>query len=188
MCKGLVLHDIFCWQAMMISSNSATNSHWASSVSCFIHHIHVQLKDFLTSSRLSVVFYRICDFFLSRKAVRCDDFLPFLSRRLNICIIPLCWVTFCIHSGIIPWAIFPEMCKINQSSVNFYCKPLWSLWLDWFSGLVPPDLFYGGGAKVTQHNGDNTVLWAGKIFSLHYETNRWRCTAFTFFVVARSDE
>ena len=41
-------------------------------------------------------------------------------------------------------AIFPEMCKINQSSVDFHCKPLWSLWLDWFIGFVPPDLFLRG--------------------------------------------
>ena len=45
-------------------------------------------------------------------------------------------------------AIFPEMCKINQSSVDFHCKPLWSLWLDWFIGFVPPDLFFtGAGLK-----------------------------------------
>ena len=45
-------------------------------------------------------------------------------------------------------AIFPETCKINQSSVDFHCKPLWSLWLDWFSGFVPPDLFLrGAGLK-----------------------------------------
>ena len=50
-------------------------------------------------------------------------------------------------------AIFPEMCKINQSSVDFHCELLWSLWLDWFIEFVPPDLFYGGGAKVTQHKG-----------------------------------
>ena len=41
-------------------------------------------------------------------------------------------------------AIFPEMCKINQSSVDFHCKPLYSLWLDWFIGFVPPDLFLRG--------------------------------------------
>ena len=52
-------------------------------------------------------------------------------------------------------AIFPEMCKINQSSADCHCRSLWSLWLDWFVGFVPPDLFLrrGGGAKVTQHNG-----------------------------------
>ena len=49
--------------------------------------------------------------------------------------------------------IFPEMCKINQSSVDFHCEPLLSLWLDWFIGFAPPICFYGGGAKVTQHNG-----------------------------------
>ena len=47
-------------------------------------------------------------------------------------------------------AIFPEMCKINQSSVDFHGKPLgWLLdwltkswlWLDWFIGFVPPDRF-----------------------------------------------
>ena len=46
-------------------------------------------------------------------------------------------------------AIFPEICKINQSSVDFQCKPFgwlidWltisELWLDWFIGLVPHDL------------------------------------------------
>ena len=41
-------------------------------------------------------------------------------------------------------AIFPEMCKINQSSLDFHCKPLWSLWLDWFIGFVLPNLFLRG--------------------------------------------
>ena len=54
-------------------------------------------------------------------------------------------------------AIFPDMGKINQSSVDFHGLIDWlavsQLWLGWFSGVVPPDLFYGGGAKVTQHKG-----------------------------------
>ena len=58
-------------------------------------------------------------------------------------------------------AIFPEMCTINQSSVDFHCKSFgWLIdWrkvnfdliglLDWYRLIS----FYGGGAKVTQHNG-----------------------------------
>ena len=58
-------------------------------------------------------------------------------------------------------AIFPEMCKINQSSVDFHCKPFGWL-IDWrwvnfnLIGLLDsyrPICFYGGGAKVTEHNG-----------------------------------
>ena len=41
-------------------------------------------------------------------------------------------------------AIFPEMCKINQSNVDFHRKPLCSLWLDWFIEFVLPDLFLRG--------------------------------------------
>ena len=62
-------------------------------------------------------------------------------------------------------AIFPEMCKINQSSVDFHCKPFhWLIdWLiDWRSvnldliGLLDSYRtisFYEGGAKMIQHNG-----------------------------------
>ena len=44
----------------------------------------------------------------------------------NYCIIPLCQVTFCIHSGIIPVGQFSRKCakSINQSSVDLHCKPL----------------------------------------------------------------
>ena len=58
-------------------------------------------------------------------------------------------------------AIFPTVDQINQSSVDFYCKSF--AWLiDWrkvnfdLIGLLDtyrPICFYGGGAKVTQHNG-----------------------------------
>ena len=55
-----------------------------------------------------------------------------------------------------PRAIFPEMCKINQSSVDLYCKSFGQL-VDWrkvnfdLIGLLDfycPNCFYGGGAKV----------------------------------------
>ena len=58
-------------------------------------------------------------------------------------------------------AIFPEMCKISQSSVDFDCKPFGWL-LDWrkvnfdLIGLLDsyrPICFHGGGAKVTRQNG-----------------------------------
>ena len=38
-------------------------------------------------------------------------------------------------------AIFPEKCKINQSSVDSHNKHTSHFWLDWFIGFVPPDLF-----------------------------------------------
>ena len=50
-------------------------------------------------------------------------------------------------------AIFPTVDSINQSSLDFHCKPFdrlidWliisQLWLDWFIGLVPHDLFKRG--------------------------------------------
>ena len=62
-------------------------------------------------------------------------------------------------------AIFPEMCKINQSSVDFHCELLVDWLIDWryvnfdLIGLLDSYrtiCFYGGGAKVTQR--DNTVL------------------------------
>ena len=75
------------------------------------------------------------------------------------CIIPLCWVIFCIHSEIIPVGQFSRICakSINQSSVDFHGLIAWltvsKFWLDWFIGVVPHDFFYGGGAKVTQCSG-----------------------------------
>ena len=47
------------------------------------------------------------------------------------CIIPLCWVTFCIHSGIIPVGPFSRKCakSNNQSSV--------ALSVDWLIDAVP---------------------------------------------------
>ena len=79
------------------------------------------------------------------------------------CITPLCWVTFSIHSGIIPVGNFPGNVQINQSSVDFHCKPFGWL-IDWYWWKVNFDLiglldsyrpicFYGGGAKVNQHKG-----------------------------------
>ena len=50
-------------------------------------------------------------------------------------------------------AIFPTVDKINQSSVDFHCKPFeWLIdwltisqfWLDWFIGFVSHDLFLRG--------------------------------------------
>ena len=65
------------------------------------------------------------------------------------------WLSHFLHSlgNYTRRAIFPELCKINQSRVGFHCKPFvrlidWltisSLWLDWFIGFVPPDLFLRG--------------------------------------------
>ena len=49
-------------------------------------------------------------------------------------------------------AISPEMCKINQSSVDFHSKHTSQFWLDWFIGFVPPHLFLRQRAKMTQHD------------------------------------
>ena len=74
------------------------------------------------------------------------------------CNIPLCWVTFCTHSGIIPVGQFSRKYgkSINQSSVDPHCRPFgwlidWltisQLWVDWFIGFVPHDLFLRGGGR-----------------------------------------
>ena len=62
-------------------------------------------------------------------------------------------------------AIFPETCKINQSSVDFHCGTFGWLF-DWWEvdfGLIGlldsyrPIWFYGDGANVTQHKG--VIQW-----------------------------
>ena len=80
------------------------------------------------------------------------------------CIIPLCWVTFWTHSKIIPVGQFFRrwVKSINQSSVDFYCKPFSRL-IDWrkvhfdLIGLLDSCCkicFYGGGGlKGLRHNG-----------------------------------
>ena len=51
--------------------------------------------------------------------------------------------------------------SINQSSVDFHCKlfdwlidwlTISKLWLDWFIGFVPSDLFLGGGGGLKWPN------------------------------------
>ena len=71
------------------------------------------------------------------------------------CIVPRCSFTFWTHPEIIPVGQFFRrgIKSINQSSVDFHYKPFgwlidWltisALWLDWFIGLVPHDLFLRG--------------------------------------------
>ena len=62
------------------------------------------------------------------------DFKQFGNSNVKYCIPPpLCRVTFCLHSGnYTRRAVFPEMCKINQSSVDFHCEPFGWL-IDWLT-------------------------------------------------------
>ena len=92
----------------------------------------------------------------------CHCFTPnaFSSHLLSLVLFYPVMLSHFLHSlgNYTRRAIFPDMCKINQSSVDFHCEPY-----DHFDliGLVDsyrPICFYGGGAKVTQRNGDNTVL------------------------------
>ena len=53
-------------------------------------------------------------------------------------------------------AIFPEMCKINQSSVDVHDKHMGQLWLDWFIGFVPPSLFLRGRGSSGSTSRDKT--------------------------------
>ena len=92
------------------------------------------------------------------------------TQRMKIpsdyCIVPLCWVTFCIHPGIIPVGPFSRKCakSINQSSVDFHRLMAWltvsQLWLDWFIGFVPPDLFLRGRGSSDWTERDNTVTFS----------------------------
>ena len=68
--------------------------------------------------------YSFSNFAFSHQPISPSAHQPYCMKLVH-CIIPLFSVTFCIHSGIIPVGqFFPKMCKINQSSVDFHCKPL----------------------------------------------------------------
>ena len=84
------------------------------------------------------------------------------------CIVPLSWVALTLHSlgNYTRGAIIPEMCEINQSSVDFHYKPFdwlidWftasQLYLDWFIGFVPPDLFLRRRGLSDSTQRDDTV-------------------------------
>ena len=70
-------------------------------------------------------------------------------RKTNVLYYPIMLSHF-LHSlgNYTRRAIFPEMRKINQSSVNLHRLIAWltvsQFWLDWFIGIVPSDLFLRG--------------------------------------------
>ena len=98
-------------------------------------------------------------------------------------------------------AIFPVVDSINQSSVDFDCKSVWSQILIGLLDSYRTVCCYGGGAKVTEHRGTiqhvirsqlvilSPVIsrwsvspirspcrrfWAGRPFAAHpWEWNRW---------------
>ena len=99
-------------------------------------------------------------------------------------------------------AIFPEMCKINQSSLDFHCEPFGWL-IDWrkvnfdLIGLLDsyrPTCFYGGGAKVTQRYGITRYIFIVNVFSEYKMTVPVESTAgigkvhFTFCVASQSQK
>ena len=92
-------------------------------------------------------------------AVVCDVLVIFSRRRHCVLYYPV-MLSYFLHSlgNHTRRAIFPKMCKINQSSVDFHCKPFgWLIawltvgqfWLDWFIGFVPPDLSLRGWSDST---------------------------------------
>ena len=79
---------------------------------------------------------------------------PCIDQWISYCIIPLCWVTFCLHSGIIPVGQFSRKCAKSIDQAQTFMVNLYNHF--GLIGLLDshrPICFYGGGAKVTQHNG-----------------------------------
>ena len=91
----------------------------------------------------------------------------------SCCFIPLCWVTFCIHSGIIPVGQFSRICakSINQA-YNFIVNLFNHCDLIGLLDSYRPICFYGGGAKVTQYYGTIQLLFSRHIVDyVEFETN-----------------
>ena len=74
---------------------------------------------------------------------------------LSYCIIPLCWVTFCFHSGIIPVGQFSRRWIFRNRSFRLIWLIDDKLTLTWLVYWVRTarSVFTGGGPKETQHNG-----------------------------------
>ena len=107
--------------------------------------LHTHRTNSITEEDLEVLLH----FKVSQNVTRCQQYY-----YPKYCIIPLCQVTFCVHSGIIPVGQFTRKRakSINQAwtfIVNLYNH----FGLIGLLGSYRPICFYGGGAKVTQYDG-----------------------------------